>query len=399
LEKFSVKLLVTSSVFLETLAYLEELKLKYKMSQTKKVDLILRNTRIIDGTGGPSQYGDVAIQDDRLLAVGETGNIQASRELDVGGKVVCPGFVDSHTHDDRLLLSDPNMSCKVSQGVTTVVAGNCGISLAPLQIDHRPPPPLDLLVKHQDQFFSGFGTYLQTLAEEPPSLNALCQVGHTTLRAAVMDSYDRPANAEEVSKMRKMLEDSLEAGACGMSTGLFYAPANAAPTSEVIELARALHEHGAFHTTHMRDEGEGVADSLRETFTIGAEAEIPVVISHHKCSGAPNHGRSLETLALIDKARKVQALGLDAYPYTASSTVLSAYRNFEAKKVLITWSEPMPEYAGRELSEIAKELGMSEKEAVEALNPGGGIFLLSHGSWDTMSGRSSCSVSKRQCAK
>ncbi|MEC9220257.1 MAG: D-aminoacylase [SAR324 cluster bacterium] len=346
------------------------------MSQTQNADLILRNARIIDGTGGPSQYGDVAIQDDRLLAVGETGNIQASRELDVGGKVVCPGFVDSHTHDDRLLLSDPNMSCKVSQGVTTVVAGNCGISLAPLQIDHRPPPPLDLLVKHQDQFFSGFGTYLQTLAEEPPSLNALCQVGHTTLRAAVMDSYDRPANAEEVSKMRKMLEDSLEAGACGMSTGLFYAPANAAPTSEVVELARALHEHGAFHTTHMRDEGEGVADSLRETFTIGAEAEIPVVISHHKCSGAPNHGRSLETLALIDKARKVQALGLDAYPYTAGSTVLSAYRNFEAKKVLITWSEPMPEYAGRELSEIAKELGMSEKEAVEALNPGGGIFFM-----------------------
>jgi N-acyl-D-amino-acid deacylase len=126
----------------------------------------------------------------------------------------------------------------------------------------------------------------------------------------------------------------------------------------------------------MRDEGEGVADSLRETFTIGAEAEIPVVISHHKCSGAPNHGRSLETLALIDKARKVQALGLDAYPYTAGSTVLSAYRNFEAKKVLITWSEPMPEYAGRELSEIAKELGMSEKEAVEALNPGGGIFFM-----------------------
>ena len=103
---------------------LKNLNCRYKLSQTKKVDLILRNARIIDGTGEPSQYGDVAIQNDRLLAVGETGNIQASRELDVGGKVVCPGFVDGHTHDDRLLLSDPNMSCKVSQGVTTVVAGN-----------------------------------------------------------------------------------------------------------------------------------------------------------------------------------------------------------------------------------------------------------------------------------
>ncbi|MED5571578.1 MAG: amidohydrolase family protein, partial [SAR324 cluster bacterium] len=117
------------------------------MSQTQNADLILRNARIIDGTGGPSQHGDLAIRDDRLLAVGEIRDIQASRELNVGGKAICPGFVDTHTHDDRLLLSEPQMSCKISQGVTTVVAGNCGISLAPLQIDHRPPSPLDVLVK------------------------------------------------------------------------------------------------------------------------------------------------------------------------------------------------------------------------------------------------------------
>lgn len=346
------------------------------MLQPQKADLILRNARLIDGTGAPSKYGEVAILDDRLLAVGEIGDIQASQELDVGGNAVCPGFVDTHTHDDRILLYDPNMSCKVSQGVTTVVTGNCGISLAPLQIDHRPPPPLDILVENQDQFFDNFGSYLQALAVEPPSLNAVCQVGHTTLRAATMDSYDRPATAEEIRKMRKMLEDSLEAGAFGLSTGLFYAPANAAPTSEVIELARALHEHGALHTTHMRDEGDRITDSLRETFSIGAEAKIPVVISHHKCSGTSSHGRSSETLSLIDKASKIQALGLDAYPYTAGSTVLSAYRNFDAMKVLITWSEPMPEYAGRELSEIAGELGMSEKDAAEALSPGGGIFFM-----------------------
>ena len=346
------------------------------MSHSQNADLILRNARIIDGTGNPSKYSDIAIQGDRLLAVGEIGNLQASRELNVGGKVVCPGFVDTHTHDDRLLLSDPQMSCKVSQGVTTVVTGNCGISIAPLKIDHRPPPPLDVLVNHHDQFFSDFGNYFQALAEEPPSLHALCQVGHTTLRAAVMDSYDRPATTEEMRKMRKMLEDSLEDGACGMSTGLFYAPANAAPTSEVIELARVLYEHKALHTTHMRDEGERVRESLRETFSIGAEAEIPVVISHHKCSGRPNHGRSAETLAMIDQASKGQPLGLDAYPYTAGSTVLSAHRNMQAEKVLITWSEPFPESAGRELSEIAEEFGVSEQETAEALSPGGGIFFM-----------------------
>ena len=259
------------------------------MSQTKKTDLILRNARLIDGTGASSQYGDLAILDDRLLAVGELGDLQAGRELDVSGKAVCPGFVDTHTHDDRVLLSDPKMNCKVSQGVTTVVTGNCGISLAPLRIDQSPPPPLDILVEREDQFFADFGKYLLALTENPPSLNAVCQVGHTTLRAAVMDSYDRPATEKELRKMRKLLEHSLEAGACGMSTGLFYAPANAAPTSEVIELAHALYEHKALHTTHMRDEGKRITDSLCETFAIGDEAQIPVVISHHKCSVAPNH--------------------------------------------------------------------------------------------------------------
>jgi N-acyl-D-amino-acid deacylase len=152
------------------------------MSEIQKADLILRNARLIDGSGAPSNYGDLAILDDRLLAVGELGDFQAASELDVGGKAVCPGFVDTHTHDDHVLLTDPKMSCKVSQGVTTVVTGNCGISLAPLKIDQRPPPPLDLLVEREDQFFTDFGNYLQTLAENPPSLNAVCQVGHTTLR-------------------------------------------------------------------------------------------------------------------------------------------------------------------------------------------------------------------------
>ena len=117
------------------------------MSQTKKTDLILRNARLIDGTGASSQYGDLAILDDRLQAVGELGDLQAGRELDVAGKAVCPGFVDTHTHDDRVLLSDPKMNYKVSQGVTTVVTGNCGISLAPLRIDQSPPPPLEILVE------------------------------------------------------------------------------------------------------------------------------------------------------------------------------------------------------------------------------------------------------------
>ena len=347
------------------------------MSQVQKADLILRNASIIDGTGAPSKFGDIAIMDDYILALGDVSNLFASQEINVAGNTVCPGFVDTHTHDDRILLSNPKMSCKVSQGVTTVVTGNCGISLAPLKnYKTRPPSPLDLLASGESQFFEKFSNYFYSISQEPPSLNAICQVGHTTLRASCMDSYDRSATTKEILMMQKLLQDSLEQGACGMSTGLFYSPANAAPTSEVIELAKIIHEHGAIYTTHMRDEGEKVLESLRETLFIGTEANVPVVISHHKCSGKQNHGRSLETLELIDQARQIQNLGLDAYPYNASSTVLSAYSNYQSERVLVTWSEPMPEAAGRELSEIAKELGVSMKDAAEYLCPGGGIFFV-----------------------
>lgn len=343
--------------------------------QPLKADLILRNASIIDGTGTPPKFGNVAILDDRFLAVGDLGDLSASNEMDLKGRTVCPGFVDSHTHDDKILFSDPLMTCKVSQGVTTVVTGNCGISLAPLKLKKPPPSPLDLLVANESDFFENFETYFSKIEKEPPSLNALCQVGHTTLRVSSMDSYDRIASNSEILKMQKLLDKSLDSGAFGMSTGLFYSPAISAQTSEVIELARVLKEHGALHTTHMRDEGENIEESLRETFLIGMEAKIPVVISHHKCSGEINYGRSKETLTLIDQASRFQNIGLDAYPYNASSTVLSAYSKYQTEKVLVTWSDTMPEFAGEELSEIAEKLGVSMNEAVEALCPGGGIFF------------------------
>lgn len=124
-------------------------------------DLIFRNARIIDGTGSPSTTGDLAISGDRLLDLGEIGNLHGEHEIDIEGRVVCPGFVDTHTHDDRVLLTDPDLNCKVSQGVTTVVTGNCGISLAPLKMLSRPPAPLDLLGRHPDEFFHSFADYLK----------------------------------------------------------------------------------------------------------------------------------------------------------------------------------------------------------------------------------------------
>jgi N-acyl-D-amino-acid deacylase len=176
--------------------------------------------------------------------------------------------------------------------------------------------------------------------------------------------------------MRARLEQALDAGAIGLSTGLFYPPANAAPTEEVIELARALHDCGAIHTTHMRDETDHVTDSLEESFRIGREAGVPVVISHHKCAGAANHGRSRETLALIDAVVQRQSLGLDAYPYVAGSTMLDPRRMMGASKVLVSWSRPHPECAGRDLAEIAADWNTSVEDAAERLRPAGAIYFM-----------------------
>lgn len=344
--------------------------------ESKQADLVIRNARLIDGTGAPGQRGGLAIRDDRIVALGDLNGWTGARDVDASGHVLSPGFIDVHTHDDRALIANPTMDCKVSQGVTTVVAGNCGVSLAPLAIDRRPPAPIDLISEDPRGFFSDFADYLDHLDDEPPATNVLAQVGHSSLRIGAMDDLERPATAGEVAAMRRLLEQSLEAGAIGLSTGLFYPPAKAAPTEEVIELAKALHQAKALHTTHMRDEADHVIDSLEETFRVGREAQIPVVISHHKCAGQRNHGRSCDTLKLIDENRAHQHIGLDAYPYVAGSTMLDSSLLEDASKVIVTWSVPHPEAAGRDLQEIAADWGIDMEEAVARLTPAGGVFFM-----------------------
>ncbi len=341
-----------------------------------RADLVIRNARLIDGTGAPSRRGGLAVTDDRISALGDVSALGAALEVDAGGKALAPGFIDVHTHDDRALLSDPAMTCKVSQGVTTVVTGNCGVSLAPLAIDRRPPPPLDLVSEQGAGFYAKFGDYLDALDKDPPAVNALCQVGHSSLRVGAMDSLDRAADPAEIKTMCGRLESALEAGAIGLSTGLYYQPAVAAPTEEVIALAEVAGGRAAIHTTHMRDEGDGVADSLEETFRIGRAAGVAVVISHHKCCGQANFGRSDETLGMIEDARRRQDLGLDAYPYIAGSTVLESTRLFDSSRIIVTWSKARPEFSGRDLTEVAEELGLSLPDAAEALSPAGGIFFM-----------------------
>jgi N-acyl-D-amino-acid deacylase len=339
-------------------------------------DLILRGGEVVDGSGAPPLRADVAIAGDRIAAIGTVGRVAGAREIDVSGRVVAPGFIDVHTHDDRALLSMPDMAMKASQGVTTVVTGNCGISLAPLALAAAPPPPLDLLGAAEDYRYPRFADYLAALDRTPPAVNAACLVGHSSLRVGAMRELDRPAAPGEIKAMQERLEEALAAGAIGLSSGLYYAPAAQAPPSEIEALAALLGPAGAIYTTHMRDEGAHVRDSLDESFAVGRHAGVPVVISHHKVTGRDNFGRTAETLPQIAQAMAAQELGLDAYPYVASSTVLRPDRLEGATRILITWSKSVPAAAGRDLADIAAEWGVGQREAAERLQPAGAIYWM-----------------------
>ncbi|HXR58445.1 MAG TPA: D-aminoacylase [Burkholderiales bacterium] len=344
---------------------------------SKTYDLILRGATVIDGTRAPRFEADVAVEGDRIARVGSLPGARGKIEIDAKGKIVSPGFIDAHTHDDRLMLSAPEMAPKVSQGVTTVVAGNCGVSLAPLSLGSRAvPSPLDLMGDASWFRFPSFSSYVAELEKDPAATNCALLVGHTTLRIATMANVDRPASPAEISKMGSLVSEALDAGAIGCSTGLYYEPARAAPTEEVIEVCRPLSARKALYCTHMRDEGDRVLDSLEETFRIGRELDVPVVVSHHKVVGTPNHGRSRETLPLIAERMASQSIGLDCYPYCASSTILTADRAALATRTLVTWSTPHPKFAGMELSAVAKKMGLSEAEAATKLRPAGGIYFM-----------------------
>jgi N-acyl-D-amino-acid deacylase len=339
-------------------------------------DLLIRGGTVIDGTRAPRYAADVAIRDGRIAAIGRLERARADAEVDASGKIVAPGFIDAHTHDDRLLLSAPDMAPKASQGVTTVVAGNCGISLAPAPKGMRPVPPLDLLDAEGGWFrFPTFAAYLEELRAHPAATNAALLVGHSTLRVQTMDSLERPANEKETGRMRELADEALAAGAIGVSTGLWYEPAAAATTEEVIEVCRPLAKRNGLYCTHMRDEGDRVMESLEETFRIGRELGVPVVVSHHKVMGRSNHGRSRETLPLIEARMREQAIGLDCYPYCAASTILSLGRARIATRVLITWSMPHPELAGMELAAIEKQLGLPTEQAIAKLLPAGAVYF------------------------
>ncbi|HEX6960045.1 MAG TPA: D-aminoacylase [Ferrovibrio sp.] len=345
-----------------------------------RYDLLIRHATIYDGTGSPARKGDVGVAGERIVAIGDLSAATADREVDAGGRALAPGFIDAHTHDDQSVLCGADcMLPKLSQGVTTVVIGNCGLSLSPATMRKRPPAPLDLIGGADAWQFDSFSAYADTLRRAPPATNVYALIGHMVLRCEAMDfDLDRPATDKEAERMRRRLAEALMQGASGFSTGLWYPPSRHAPTDEVIAVAEALRNHGGLYVTHMRDEGDGVLDSIEETLKIGRDTGSAVVISHHKCMLPQNFGRSTETLARIDRAAKTQKVDFDVYPYPAGSTALMPDRVSADLPIQISSSEPHPEMAGRMLNDIAAEWGIDAVGAAKRLLPAAAIYFFMH---------------------
>jgi N-acyl-D-aspartate/D-glutamate deacylase len=341
-------------------------------------DTIIRNVRILDGSGREPQAGGVstaiAIQGDRIHAIGKLDDYNARQTFDGNGNVLAPGFIDAHTHDDICVIDRPVMLPKLSQGVTTVVVGNCGISAAPVQLSGALPDPMNLLGSANVFLYPTFAAYADAVNASRPAVNVAALVGHTSLRNNHMDRLDRVATAGEISAMTMQLREALDHGALGLSTGLAYLSASSASTEEVMALANPLSEAGAIYTTHLRSETQAVLEAMLEAFSIGRHAKVPVVISHLKCAGIDNWGRSQDVLRTLENASDSQSIGCDCYPYAASSSTLDLRQVDERVMIMITWSEPHPEVAGQTLAEIAGKWSVPQVEAAKRLQPAGAIY-------------------------
>lgn len=343
---------------------------------------LLRQGLLIDGSGSPGVLGDLLLHGDRIVAIGPDCRDAAARlggtldTLDCSGLAIAPGFIDVHTHDDAIVLQQPEMLPKLSQGITTVIAGNCGISLLPLRTDD-PKPPLNLLGPKSFQH-ERMASYHASYASAQPALNTALLIGHTTLRFATMGTLDRAASPDELAAMAVLLDHCLVDGAIGLSSGLFYEPAFAAPAGEVLALARVVARHGGVYTTHLRSEMQGIIEALHEAGDTAFEAGVPLVISHHKCAGPSNWGRTHETLPLIEQLAARSEVAMDVYPYVAGSTVLREDLVDGVIDIRLTWSDAHPEMEGRLLADIAAEWGVDQRSACRRLQPGGACYFQMH---------------------
>ncbi|MGM0855919.1 MAG: N-acyl-D-amino-acid deacylase family protein [Pseudomonadota bacterium] len=337
-------------------------------------DLIIRNANVLDGSCDPHFRADVAVQGERICAIGNLSSATAGTIIDAQKCYLAPGFIDVHTHDDTNVIRTPEMLPKLTQGVTTVVVGNCGISASPVTLANGVPDPMNLLGDVDDFQYPSFADYASAVDAAMPSINVAALVGHTSLRSQVMDSFARPASDDEIASMEALLRQALDEGALGLSSGLAYRNAIHAPTSEMAPLVSAVGKSGGVYTTHLRDEFAGLLDAMDEAFTTARKGQVPLVISHLKCAGAGNWGGAGKALDKLEAAAQHQNTHCDCYPYTAGSSTLDLGQVTDEIEITITWSQPHPDQARRPLKDIAAEWRVSLLEAAKQLQPAGAVY-------------------------
>ena len=338
-------------------------------------DLVIRDGMVLDGSGAPPLRADVGIAGDRIAALGSLAGAERAATLDAAGLMVAPGFIDVHSHDDQAVFRWAASEAKLSQGVTSVVVGNCGISLAPLILGGDPPPPLNLLGGRDRFRFDRFAQYVAALQAAPLPLNVAALVGHGTLRVRQLDDYGAQAAPDEIRAMAGEVLAAMDAGAVGLSCGLSYPTNRGADTAEVVALARAAAGRGGRLCMHIRDEYDGVAGAVREALQCAARSGAFLVLSHQKVAGLANQGRSGELLEIYRREGAGIPFAIDTYPYTAGSSVLDPVSVAHSRRVLVAWSLPHPEQNGRDLEQISAVWGCSQAEAIGRLQPAGAVYF------------------------
>jgi N-acyl-D-amino-acid deacylase len=382
-------------------------------------DVVIENGKILDGSGNPWFKGSVGIKGNKIIRVGNLGSYEAKTKIDAGGFFVCPGFVDVHTHTDTSFLVNPKADSKILQGVTTEIVGNCGSSPAPVtelgkSFGSRRMEELGI-----EYDWSSVAEYLQRLEIGGMPVNLGVLIGHGTVRSSIMGYEARAPSSSELERMKDLVEQGMLDGAFGLSTGIKYAPGVYASTEEIIKLSRVVAKHGGLYATHIRNQGDGLIDSIEEAITIGREAGVPVHIAHLKVKGRKNWGKSLNMLRLIDQAREEGVdVTFDQYPYAAGSTgafaitpkwareggmesFLERLKDPEqrekieqgvteqedwtgSQKLQVCKFDPDPSYEGKSIAEIAELRGSTRQAAMcdLMLEAGGMVPLILFFGWE-----------------
>lgn len=335
------------------------------------LDILIQNATIIDGSGKPSYTGSLGIKDGKLVMSPENG--PAKTTIDAAGRVVCPGFIDAHSHGDRILGTHDNSLFKTAQGITTELCGNCGSSESPLDPANKKGFCYGRHDWEEMVKWDKFEGFLQSAEKMKLTSNARFYVGHHNLRKVVMGMENRPATAKELDIMKGLLRESMEAGAAGVSSGLIYAPGCYAGTEELTALAEVVAPFDGVYATHMRNESTYLIESVADTIEVGRRAGCRVDISHHKTVGKPNWGKTKTTLEMIRKANEEGIMvTCDQYPYDRNMTMLTACISSKYLAAGMNYKERLKEPAFR---------AMLRKEMEDPNSPYDNYYLNS-GGWN-----------------